>query len=100
MSSSVAAVIIAKQNQYLKRFQEAGAVSPESAVDLTQVGCRDSRLFRKLVSRGIFKPASQGKYYIDIDAANEFRENRLQRALIALLIILMIAGIVIYVSIK
>ena len=87
MGSSVAAIIVAKQNQYMRRFQEAGAVSPDTAADLGQVGCRDSRLFRTLVSKGIVREASSGKYYIDLKSACEFRSIRLQRALTALVII-------------
>ena len=100
MSSSVAAFIIAKQNQYMRRFQEAGAVSPDTAADLAQIGCRDSRLFRSLVSRGVIRQASPGKFHIDMQSASEFRKSRLRRGLTALVIVLGIAALVVYFSIR
>ena len=100
MSSSVAAVIIAKQNRCMRRFQGGGAISPDTAADLAQIGCRDSRLFRSLVSRGVIRQASPGKFYIDMQSASEFRKNRLLRALTALVIILGIAALVMYFSIR
>ena len=96
MGGSTAAFIIAKQNQYVRRFKGAGAVSPETAVELIRIGCRDSCLFQRLVGRGVFKATSQERYYIDIAAADEFRRDRRNRALIALLITLAILAIVMY----
>jgi len=94
--SSGAAAIVARQNKYIRRFQEAGAVSPETAMDLDQIGCRESLVFRRLVDRGIFKATLQGKYYIDIEAAGEFRKGRRARALMALLIVTTLAAVAIY----
>ena len=91
-----AAFIVAKQNQYLRRFQEAGAISPDTAKGLEQVGCRDSRMFRRLVRREVIRQAGPGKYYLDVEAAQAFRKARRERALNALLIILVIAVVAIY----
>jgi hypothetical protein len=98
MSSSVAAAIVARQNKAIRRFKEAGAVSPETAVELDQIGLRDSRVFRRMVDRDVFKTTVQGKYYMDVDAAEEYRKRRRERALTALLIVLAIAAVVIYLS--
>ena len=95
-----AAFIIAKQNQYLRRFQEAGAISAETAASLEQVGCRDARMFQRLVRRGVIRQTAPGKYYLDIEAAQEFRRARRERALTALVIILVVAIVVIYFSMK
>jgi t-SNARE complex subunit (syntaxin) len=92
---STAAFIIAKQNQYLTRFEVAGATSPDTAKDLEQVGCHDSRLFQRLVRRNVIRQTPQGKYYLDIDAAQRFRRARRNRALVALIIILIIMVVVI-----
>ena len=94
------AFIIAKQNQYLKRFQEAGAISPDTAKGLEQVGCQDSRIFQRMVSREVIRQVAPGKYYLDVEAARAFRQARRQRALTALLIILAIAVVLIYISLK
>jgi hypothetical protein len=95
-----AGFIIAKQNQYLRRFQEAGAVSPETARSLEQVGCRDSRMFQRLVRREVIRQAATGKYYLDVEAAQVFRKARRERALNALLIVLVLAVVLIYFSMK
>jgi hypothetical protein len=92
--------IIAKQNQYLRRFQEAGAVAPESAMSLEQVGLRDSRMFQRLVRREVIRQAGPGKYYLDVQAAQAFRTARRERALNALLIVLVIAVVLIYFTMK
>jgi hypothetical protein len=94
------AFIIAKQNQYLRRFQEAGAISAETAASLEQVGCRDSRMFQRIVRREVVRQVSQGKYYLDIEAAQEFRRARRERALTALVIIVIIAVVLIYLTAK
>ncbi len=93
---SSAAFIVAKQNQYLKRFQESGAVSPATAMELARVGCQDSRLFRRLVSQNVIREATEGKYYLDVEAAQAFRRTRHKRALTALVIILVILVVSLY----
>ncbi len=90
--------IIAKQNQYLRRFQEAGVISAETARSLEQVGCRDSRMFQRMVRREVFLQAAPGKYYLDVEAARAFRQARRERALNALLIVLVIVVVLIYFS--
>jgi hypothetical protein len=94
--SSGAAAIVARQNKYIRRFQEVGAVSPETAVDLEQIGCRDSLIFRRLVERSVFLATPQGKYYIDVTAAEAFRKSRRERALTALVIVVALAAAAIY----
>jgi hypothetical protein len=95
-----AATIIAKQNRYLRRFQEAGAISPDTARSLEQVNCRDSRMFQRLVGREVIRQAQPGKYYLDIEAAQAFRRARRERVLTALVIILAITAVLIYFSMK
>jgi hypothetical protein len=92
--------IIAKQNQYMRRFQEAGAVSPETARSLEQVGCRDSRMFQRMVRRDVICQAAPGKYYLDVQAAQGFRKARRERALNVLPIVLVIAVVLIYFTMK
>lgn len=94
--SSGAIAIVARQKKYMRRFQEAGAVSPETAVDLEQIGCRESLIFRRLVERGVFLTTPQGKYYIDMTAAGIFLKGRRERALTVLLIGLAFVIVMIY----
>jgi hypothetical protein len=95
-----AAFIIAKQNQYLRRFREAGAVSPDTALSLEQAGCRDSRMFRSLVRREVIRQTPEGKYYLDLKAAQAFRQARHERALTALVIVLAMVAVLVYFIMK
>jgi hypothetical protein len=88
--SSAASAIVAIQNKYLKRFEQAGATSPETAVDLAEIGCRETHMFHRMIERNIFKTNAQGKYYLDLEAAEEFRRGRRARALVALLLVLVL----------
>lgn len=90
-----AAFIIAKQNQYIRRFSEASAVSPDTAVEPVTVGCRDSLIFRRLVRRCVFREAYPGRFFVDLAAAAEFRRRRLRRALVALLVVVAVAVVLI-----
>ena len=94
------AFIIAKQNQYIRRFQEAGAISPDTAKSLVQVGCRDLRMFQRMIRREVIWQAVPGKYYLDVEAAQALRKARRERALNALLIVLVIAVVLIYFTMK
>ena len=94
------AFIVAKQNQYLRRFQEAGAVSPETAKGLEQVGCRDTRMFQRMVRREVIRQAMPGTYYLDVAGAQAFRQARRQRAWAALVIVLIISVVLIYFTAK
>ena len=84
----------------MSRFQEAGAVSPETARSLEQVGCRDARMFQRMLRREVIRPAAPGKYYLDVQAARAFRRARRERALAALVIVLIIAVVLIYFSMR
>ena len=90
--------IIAKQNQYLRRFQEAGAISPDTAATLEQVGCRDSQMFKRLVRREVIRQTEPGKFYLDVAAAQAFQQARRQRAMTALLIVVILAVILFYLT--
>jgi hypothetical protein len=67
---------------------------------LEQLGCRDSRIFERMVQREVIRGVSPGKYYLDVGAAQAFRQARRERALTALVIILAIADVLIYFSLK
>ena len=52
---SAAAVIVARQNKLIRRFWEAGATAPKFARSPEDLGCRNSWIFRRLVTRGVFE---------------------------------------------
>lgn len=73
---SAGAIIAARQNKYIRRFQEAGATAPDRARALDEVGCRDSLVFRGLTARGVFVAGPDGRYHLDPAAAEAFMARR------------------------
>ena len=69
---STAAVIILLQKKYIRRFRDAGAVDENNAVVPEEVGCRQSLIFRRMESKGIFKRDAYGRYYLDNSTAEAY----------------------------
>ncbi len=87
-----AAVIIALQKKYVRKFQESGAFDIKSARSLEELGLKDRHLFRRMVSRGVFIPAPNNKFYIDKDALELF-EARRRKIMLAILFVVLIVMI-------
>jgi hypothetical protein len=90
---SAAAVIVARQNKLIRRFREAGATTPKFARSLEDLGCRNSWIFRRLVTRGIFVETKPGRYFVDEFAADEFVRVRRTWALGVLAIVVGLCGL-------
>ncbi len=95
---SAAAVIVARQNQLIRRFREAGATAPEFAQSPEDLGCRNSWIFRRLVTGGVFVETKPGRYYVNEFAADEFVRVRRARALGMLAIVAGLCGLVMLAS--
>jgi hypothetical protein len=65
-------VILLMQDRCIRSFQKAGAISPDAANTLEQLGCRDSWVFRRMVAKGVFVQAREDTYYMDEAAAQEY----------------------------
>jgi hypothetical protein len=76
--------IVAKQNRYLRRFQQMAALTPSRAMTLAEVGVRDSHVFRSLVRHGAIAVAPSGRYYLVHSRTQEFLAERRRAALIGL----------------
>jgi len=81
------AVIAAKQNRYIRRFEERDVTDPGVAQTLTDLGCSESVVFRRLVSRGVIRETGDGRFYLDLEAAHDFRKRRRAMMLLALFIV-------------
>jgi hypothetical protein len=93
-----APAIIIKQNRLMRRFAEANATSPTTARTPEDIGCRQRWIFRRMVARGVFVPVENGKFYMDGDAANRFKQIRLVRLLVTLGVAVVVVLIVIATS--
>jgi hypothetical protein len=60
----------------MRRFHDAGALSPATAATLHHVGVRDSLVLRYLRSRGVIVDAGGERFYLDPDAERKFRQRR------------------------
>ena len=92
------AAIILQQNRLMRRFADAGATNPATAKVPEDIGCRQSWVFRRLVSRGVFVPVGDGRFYMDVEAADEFKHRRRITALIfigAVLLLFLFWGIIV-----
>jgi hypothetical protein len=56
------------------------------------IGCRQHWIFRGLVSRGVFVPVGDGRFYLDMDAATEFKRWRRTKAIIVLVVTLVVVA--------
>jgi hypothetical protein len=73
--------LISKQDRYLRRFEQAGAVHPAAARTLEELGLRETGVFRGLARRGLFVSTLANRYYLVAGAARRFLDWRRQAAL-------------------
>ena len=94
---SAGAVLVIRQNRYMRALRDVGATDASSAVPLERLDLRDSVIFRGLVMRGVVQSADGGRYWLDEGAAEAFLRRRRMRMLAAAIIAL---GVVLVVLIK
>lgn len=91
------ASIIIKQNEYMKKFRNAGATDPMRAKPLAELGIRPSRIFRRMEDKAIFLPGRAPEtYFMDTNAAEEFIESRRRRAFYLMLLVLVAAMVLFF----
>jgi hypothetical protein len=91
------AYVIIKQNQYMRKFREAGATDPARARTLGELGLRPDRIFRRMAERDVFR-AGRGPetYYLDESAAEEFVDARRRRVFYTMLLALFLAAVLFF----
>ncbi len=87
------AVVVSHQNLLMRRFREAKATGPKSARTLAEIGCRNSWIFRRMLARGVFIETSDGRFYMDQEAAGRFVTRRWRGAFIFLAIVMILFAI-------
>lgn len=92
-----AAYVIIKQNEYMRKFRNAGATDPMRAKSLADLGIKPSRIFQKMEDKAIFLPGrAPGTYYMDPNAADDFIEARRRRVFFMLLLALAAAAVLFF----
>lgn len=69
-------VHIIKQSRYIKAFQRAGAVDEANARTLEELHLRDSIVFKRMITQGIFVFCKDERYYLNVPLVEVFRANR------------------------
>jgi len=95
--SNNAAYVIIKQNEYVRKFRNAGATDTMRAKSLADLGIKPSRIFQKMEDKAIFLPGrNPGTYYLDPNAADDFIETRRKRAFFLMLLALAAAAVLFF----
>jgi hypothetical protein len=86
----VGLVLALKRRQILRTFRVVGALTETTAQSREALGISDSRLFRRLVRRGVLRALPAGTYFLDVVA--EVRDQRRRRRIVAALLLVLVAG--------
>jgi hypothetical protein len=62
--------------QTASRFRDAGAIAPEQAKALPDLGLRPGRAIRLLIRRGVLVDVGSERYYFDVSAYERGRRRR------------------------
>ncbi len=77
MGAGVAIAIMRRQEREVRDdFQRAGAISPESARSLADVGLGESRPVRRLIRHAVVRQSNPGMYYFDDEVYESVRSMR------------------------
>ena len=91
------AYVIIKQNEYMRKFRNAGALDAMTARPLAELRIKSDRIFRKMADKDIFRPGrTPDTYYLDPNAADEFVEARRRRAFYMLLLVIIVAAVLFF----
>jgi hypothetical protein len=93
------AYVIIKQNEYMKKFRNAGATEPSKARPLADLKIKPDRIFRKMEDKAVFLPGrTPDTFYLDPQAAEEFIEARRRRTFYLLLLMVVVAAVMFFLS--
>jgi hypothetical protein len=70
-----------------RRFRTLHAVSPESAVPLSELKVRNSWIFRRFLGRGVIRQVGEDRYYLDLDQHRQWVKVRRLRLSIVIAVI-------------
>ncbi len=88
------AYIIIKQNEYMKKFRNAGALDAKTAKSLDELKVKRDRIFTKMEDKAIFLPGRVPEtFYMDGNAAEEFVTARRRRAFYMMLLVVIVAAV-------
>ena len=88
---------ILKEGRMVRRFEEAGALSPDSARSLDQIGISTGRILRRLRDRLVIRHVEGDLFYVDEEVWAELRKRRRRHASVAAIAALaLILGVLLF----
>ena len=91
------AYVIIKQNEYLRKFRQAGATDPSRARTLADLKVKRARIFRRMENKDVFRPGrAPATFDLDQASAEEFIEARRRRIFYTLLAMIVIAAVLFF----
>jgi hypothetical protein len=86
--SLLPAILLARQRRAVRRFADAGALTPQSARRPREVGVGDGRIVRLLARRGVLVATADDRHYLDVAAWERLRSRRRRLAMLSLALVL------------
>ena len=74
--STVSAVILARERRMVNRLRTAGAVTPEQARTLEELGIEKGVILRRLRERAVIRQAGPDRFYLDEPSWEAVRRSR------------------------
>lgn len=85
-SATAATAVAAKRNRIIRKFREAGALTPETAVTLDDLQLNRQFIVQTLINRRVLVEAEDGRLYLDEDR-NTVVQSQRRRLIFSLLVI-------------
>ncbi len=91
--------VIIKQNEYMNKFRNAGAVDAKTTRTLAELGVKPDLIFRKMRGKDVFRPGRAPEtFYMDASAAEDFVEARRRRTFYMMLLVLIVAALMFFLA--
>ena len=74
--STVSAVILARERRMVNRLRTSGAVTPEQARTLDELGITKGVILRRLRERAVIRQAGPDRFYLDEPSWEAVRRSR------------------------
>lgn len=86
------AIIAARIRKDIRKFEDAGAVSPATSRTTEELGVRRGLVFHRLLKRGVFIETAQNTCYLNRENLAQYHKVRRNRILVFLVLIILIIG--------
>lgn len=95
-AAAAAAAVLQKERRAIALFRQAGAVAPDRAVSLAEIGATEGIAFHRLIARAVLRETTPGRYYLDEPTWTAMRRlrHRMLAVVLVVLLGLLLIGVV------